>query len=461
MVAELRAREPVGDVYRRLSLHKLREVLVDLRLGQCVERGGRLIHDDHVRVLIQCAGDRKLLRFAAGKLRPILLYDLEKRLIQPFSERAHLFAKADTHKRIHRAGAVAIRAAGDVFKHRICQHVHILKHHGEHRIQSLFFKLPDRDAVDGDLPLRRFQQAGHELHERGFARAVHADDCKALALMDREIEVPEDVFFRARVAEADVFEFDLERIARDGRAHPAPLAQILVHHAEKVIHVFAFAVDLAQHFREALEQRRKAQRRSKVHGKVRDGHPMNHVADQDAISCRIAQKERCERRKAQQELPAGDAGEDGRICVDLPPEVVEDAGFEAVKPHVLAEGKIVRSVGIIPHAALRMADLRMEAVAERMRSSADPIYRRDMQQQRREDPHAFEADEHDIGQHRQEHGRAFKQHMIYALYAFPVAVCRVHSALVFIIKLRVLGAAIAHGEDLVHHILEVFQPEQR
>ena len=132
MIAKLRARKPVGNVHRRFPLHKRGKVFVNLRFGKRIERGGWFVHDDHVRILIQRAGDGKLLRFAAGKLRAVLFDDLEKRLLQAFWERAHFAAKPYAFKRVHGARPVSLRMAGHVFKHCIGKRVDLLKHRGEH-----------------------------------------------------------------------------------------------------------------------------------------------------------------------------------------------------------------------------------------------------------------------------------------------------------------------------------------
>ena len=381
-------------------------------------------------------------------------------MIQPLRIGAHLLAKAHPVKRIHGAGPVALRMAGYVFKHRVGKHVDILEHDGEHGVQRLFIELPNGDAVDEDFPFGGLEHARHQLHERGFSGAVHADDRKPLPLMDGEIKVPENVLFRARVLKAHVFEFDLKRIPCDSRVRSAALAQILIHEREEIVNVFAFAVDRARLFRKDLELCGKAQHGGKIHGKIRDGHPRHHIPHKDAVSCHVAQEKRRKRGEAQQEFPPLYARDDRSIGVYLLFEVIQDALFEAVKPHILSEGKIIGSFGVIVHAALRMADLGAEAMPEGMRFPVHPEHGGHMQKKRRKDPHALKADEHNVHKHRQQHGRRFKQRMVHAFYAVVVAVCSVHGALVLIVELCILGVAIAHGEVFVQHVPEVFKPQQ-
>lgn len=107
-----------------------------------------------------------------------------------------------------------------------------------------------------------------------------------------------------------------------------------------------------------------------------------------------------------------------------------------------------------------MADFCMQAVLKRMRFPAHPKHGGHMQQQRRENPYAFHADEHNVSKHRQKHGGGFIQRMVYAFHAVVVAVCGIQRTLMLVIELSVLGIAIAHGEVLVQHVSEVFKPQQ-
>ena len=49
------------------------ELFVDLRLGDRVERGGRLVENEEGRILIERAGDGDLLPLAAGDLDTVLV----------------------------------------------------------------------------------------------------------------------------------------------------------------------------------------------------------------------------------------------------------------------------------------------------------------------------------------------------------------------------------------------------
>ena len=65
-VAEAAGGKAVADVDRGPVADDLVELLVDLHLGDRVERGGRLVEHDERRVLVERAGERDLLRLAAS-----------------------------------------------------------------------------------------------------------------------------------------------------------------------------------------------------------------------------------------------------------------------------------------------------------------------------------------------------------------------------------------------------------
>ena len=80
------AGESVGDEDRDLALCKLAELIEDLLLCESIERGGRLIEDEYLRLLIECAGDRELLPLTARELDARLLEDACERCIIPIGE---------------------------------------------------------------------------------------------------------------------------------------------------------------------------------------------------------------------------------------------------------------------------------------------------------------------------------------------------------------------------------------
>lgn len=68
LIAESTGRKPVADVDGGLILCNLVKARIDFRLGNRVECRCRFIQDDEWGILVQSAGNRDLLRLAAGKL---------------------------------------------------------------------------------------------------------------------------------------------------------------------------------------------------------------------------------------------------------------------------------------------------------------------------------------------------------------------------------------------------------
>ena len=72
LVGERDRREAVGDDERRAPRHRLVERELDLALGGGVDRGGRVVEDQHARVGEQRARDREPLALAAGERQAAL-----------------------------------------------------------------------------------------------------------------------------------------------------------------------------------------------------------------------------------------------------------------------------------------------------------------------------------------------------------------------------------------------------
>ena len=131
-----------------LAAHHVVEPLVDLRLGDGVERGGRLVENEERRVLIKRTGDGDLLPLAAGDLDALVVKIAEKACLRPLRQRCKPLAEACLPERRFGAGAVILRRGGDILPELERQQLEVLKDHGEH-IHILFvIILPDVDSVE-------------------------------------------------------------------------------------------------------------------------------------------------------------------------------------------------------------------------------------------------------------------------------------------------------------------------
>ena len=87
LVAELARGETVRNVNGGLVADHVVELFIDLRLGDRVERGGRLVENEEGRVLIERAGDGDLLPLAAGDLDAVLVKIAEEARLRPERQR--------------------------------------------------------------------------------------------------------------------------------------------------------------------------------------------------------------------------------------------------------------------------------------------------------------------------------------------------------------------------------------
>ncbi len=159
------------------------EERLDLRVG---ERGGGLVHDEHLRVERERFGDLDHLLLGDGQLTDLL-------------PRVQL----DVEARQQLAGLPIQRALRDErAAHRLPADVHVLRDREVgHHVQLL---VDDRDpqllglqragqldrlALEEDLSLVAGVDAGEDLHQRGLAGAVLTDEDEDLARSNLEVHI--------------------------------------------------------------------------------------------------------------------------------------------------------------------------------------------------------------------------------------------------------------------------------
>ena len=170
----------MNSMVRPSSRRSLQEQVDDLRLDRHVERGDRLVADQHVGLHRERARDRDALALAAGELvreaaraaagsRPTAVEPAARhRLLrlgrgdQPMRERTLGDRVADAHARIERG-------------ERVLEH-HLDARRALARRGRAITGSPAMRAVPG----RRRQDAGDDAAERGLAAAGFADQARAL-----------------------------------------------------------------------------------------------------------------------------------------------------------------------------------------------------------------------------------------------------------------------------------------
>ena len=124
------------------------ELFVDLRLGDGVERGGRLVENEEGRVLIERAGDGDLLPLAAGDLDAVLVKIAEEARLRPERQRFEPVAEARLFERGLGSRAVLFRRGGHVLPERERQQLKVLEYNGEHvHILSVII-FPNIDTIE-------------------------------------------------------------------------------------------------------------------------------------------------------------------------------------------------------------------------------------------------------------------------------------------------------------------------
>ncbi|SVK49536.1 Uncharacterised protein [Acinetobacter baumannii] len=157
---------------------QLQHQIDDLRAHRHVQRGQRLIGDDHLRLQDQRAGQRDALflpgsqhvRIVVGVIRQHA--DLAQRLVDTLLAFGGLKIGVQPQRRIQQlADALA----------RVERGARILKNHANTLAAVTIIAERQRMIVDQQLAGGGFHHAGEHLRQRGFAGAVLADHRQRLA----------------------------------------------------------------------------------------------------------------------------------------------------------------------------------------------------------------------------------------------------------------------------------------
>ena len=137
----------MADVDGGLVARNLVKLGVDLRLGNRVERGCRLVEDDERRIFVERTGDGDLLRLAAGNLHTLVGKVLVELGVQPLGQPLQPLAKASVNQRLLHPLAVIVGRARHVLAQRLGEQLEVLEHHREdvHVLAVVVFA--DVDAV--------------------------------------------------------------------------------------------------------------------------------------------------------------------------------------------------------------------------------------------------------------------------------------------------------------------------
>ena len=179
-----------------------------------VEVVGRFVQQQDVGIAHQRLCQQHSALHAAGQRGEVGLFGQ----LQPLQHLLHAavqvpaVARLDLRLRITHRVHVAVVQRVVVARQQLAQVAQAFGDHVEHRALRIlrhFLRHPrDHHAIlHADLAVVRFQLAGHQPHQRGFAHAVATDDADAFAGFDGQV----DVFEEKRTADTEVDPLELHQ----------------------------------------------------------------------------------------------------------------------------------------------------------------------------------------------------------------------------------------------------------
>ena len=200
---------------RARQLHHHVQHLLD-HLG--IERRGRLVEQHDARVHAQRAGDRHALLLPARELPRILVGLLRNVHAIKIAPRQLLGLRARHLLHPHRAEAEIVQHG------QMREEVEALEHHadlGAHPV-DLAQVVGQLHAVDDDAAVLVRFEAIDAANERGLARARGPADDDLLALVDGEVDVPQDLEGAEPLADADQLDRRVAGASVERAAVPSP-----------------------------------------------------------------------------------------------------------------------------------------------------------------------------------------------------------------------------------------------
>ncbi len=190
------------------------ETRLDMLLGDVVHRRGRLVHDQHRRVLEERARNRQALALSAGKAHAPLAHLRIESPRQVFDELHGVSRPRGFDDRLPaRRGE---RAVGDIGGHGVVEEHDLLADEGDVGAQGGQRELADVDAVEQDGARVGKVEARHQVHERALAAAGVADQGQGLTRLDADGNAGERRRVTGVVGEADIAELETAAGAADG-----------------------------------------------------------------------------------------------------------------------------------------------------------------------------------------------------------------------------------------------------
>ena len=173
--------ETVGDDERRAVLRQLVERMLNFRLGQAVQRRGRLVQDQHRRVFQENARDGDALLLSAGQ-ECAAFADVGVEAVRHCQNVVVNFRPfRGLHDLVHRRVGPSV---ADVFQNGVGKQKYLLLHDADVLAQAVLRQIAHVMAVYQNGAIGHVVKARDELAERGLAAAGWADDRDGLTRLD-------------------------------------------------------------------------------------------------------------------------------------------------------------------------------------------------------------------------------------------------------------------------------------
>ena len=177
--------------------------LAELQVRREIQRAGRIVHDENLRLLHQCAGDGQPLPLSAGEIASVLL---DGRVEAAGFAVDHLGGLRGFRRRHQLLVRGVLIAPAEIVADRSLEQDCLLRHDADPAGEDPVGISGNRTAVDLHRSLRRVVEPRDQIRQRRLAAARAADDADGLTPPDREVKVRNRLAPGTRVGEGDVME---------------------------------------------------------------------------------------------------------------------------------------------------------------------------------------------------------------------------------------------------------------
>ena len=201
-------RETVGDDEARAALHQGIECLLNPDLGTGIDRGGRLVENEHRRKREHDARDTEQLLLSLREIAAILRDHCVISLRQTADKAVCMCFFSCPNDLLIRS---IFTAHPDVVADRAASQPCILQYHTKCTPKRLALHIPDIRTSDADRSGIDIIKAHQQIDQRRLSTARRPDDCYHLALLYVQIKIFDQLFLRC-IGECHMLQADMSHI---------------------------------------------------------------------------------------------------------------------------------------------------------------------------------------------------------------------------------------------------------